>query len=83
MTATATGRLATHEGRDAVAFERTFHAPITDVWAAVTESDRLVAAETGGDVSALVWDRDYWPALRDHYVAIVKELTAGGAPNLP
>jgi uncharacterized protein YndB with AHSA1/START domain len=172
MTATATGRLATHEGRDAVAFERTFHAPITDVWAAVTESDRLerwigtwtgdpasgsvrfqmnaegdavpestyeirrcepprllgiravddfgvwiltlelseaagvttlrlsqviddpaqientgpgwdfyldrlVAAETGGDVSAIDFDRDYYPALRDHYVAIQKELGAG------
>jgi len=172
MTATATGRLATHEGRDAVAFERTFHAPITDVWAAVTESDRLerwigtwtgdpasgsvrfrmnaegdgvpestyeiqrcepprllgvravddvgvwtltlelgeaagvttlrlsqvvddpahientgpgwdyyldrlVAAETGGDVSAIDFDRDYYPALRDHYVGLQKQLDAG------
>jgi uncharacterized protein YndB with AHSA1/START domain len=178
MTAIATGRLDRSGGADSVVFERDFRAPIADVWAAVTESDRLarwigtwtgdpatgavqfqmnaegddvpesryeirrcepprllavhaiddsgtwkltaelretagvttlrlsqviddpsmvestgpgwdfyldrlVAAETGGDVSALVWDRDYWPALRDHYVAIVKELTAGGAPNLP
>ncbi|TDE94269.1 SRPBCC family protein [Occultella glacieicola] len=38
----ATGR---HQERDGVAylvFERTFRAPIADVWAAATESDRLV-----------------------------------------
>jgi uncharacterized protein YndB with AHSA1/START domain len=41
MTARATGRLGDLDGRDAVVFERTFRAPIDDVWAAVTESDRL------------------------------------------
>ena len=30
--------------------------------------DRLVAAETGGDVEAKVWD-DYYPAQADHYRA--------------
>ena len=41
MTATPTGRLGTYEGQDTVVFERTFRAPIDDVWAAVTESERL------------------------------------------
>ena len=31
--------------------------------------DRLVAAETGGDVGAIDFDRDYYPAMRDHYRA--------------
>lgn len=38
---TATGRKEQHDGRTYVAFTRTFRAPIDDVWAAVTESDRL------------------------------------------
>lgn len=29
--------------------------------------DRLVAAETGGDVSTVDFDRDYYPAMRDYY----------------
>ncbi|NHC22240.1 polyketide cyclase [Nocardioides sp. IC4_145] len=29
--------------------------------------DRLVAAETGGDVSAIDFDRDYYPAMAAHY----------------
>jgi uncharacterized protein YndB with AHSA1/START domain len=40
-TPSATGRRQERDGRTYVAFERTFHAPIDDVWAAVTESDRL------------------------------------------
>ena len=40
-TPAATGRKAVHDGQAYVAFERTFRAPIQDVWAAVTESDRL------------------------------------------
>lgn len=36
--------------------------------------DRLVAAETGGDVAALDFDRDYDPALRDHYRTVVADL---------
>jgi uncharacterized protein YndB with AHSA1/START domain len=36
--------------------------------------DRLVAAETGGDVSALDFDRDYYPALRDHYLGVLADL---------
>jgi len=57
MTATATGRLGTFDGRDAVVFERTFTAPITDVWAAVTESDRLerwIGTWTGDPASGSV-----------------------------
>jgi uncharacterized protein YndB with AHSA1/START domain len=29
--------------------------------------DRLVAVETGGDVSAIDFERDYYPAMSDHY----------------
>jgi len=29
--------------------------------------DRLVAAETGGDLAQFVWDRDYYPAMADYY----------------
>ena len=29
--------------------------------------DRLVTAETGGDVSSVDWDRDYYPAMAEHY----------------
>jgi hypothetical protein len=31
--------------------------------------DRLVAAETGGDVDAVDFDRDYYPAMLEHYRA--------------
>jgi len=41
ITPAATGHKREREGQTYVAFERTFHAPIDDVWAAVTESDRL------------------------------------------
>jgi uncharacterized protein YndB with AHSA1/START domain len=41
MTATPTGRLERRGDDDVVVFTRTFSAPIDDVWAAVTESDRL------------------------------------------
>jgi uncharacterized protein YndB with AHSA1/START domain len=170
MTAQATGHLIRHLGRDGIRFERTFRAPTTDVWAAVTESDRmarwigtwtgdpasgtvqlymnaegddvepstvhidrceppqllavrtvdnfgswtltvelaetggvttlslvqvvddpsmiestgpgwdyyldrLVAAETGGDPAAIDWDRDYYPAMKDHYLALTAQLT--------
>jgi len=40
-TARATGHREDRDGTAYVAFERTFRAPIADVWAAVTESDRL------------------------------------------
>jgi uncharacterized protein YndB with AHSA1/START domain len=40
-TPAATGHKEAHEGRDYVVFTRTFRAPIEDVWAAVTESERL------------------------------------------
>lgn len=38
----ATGRREDRDGTAYLVFERTFRASITDVWAAVTESDRLV-----------------------------------------
>ena len=37
--------------------------------------DRLVAAETGGDVEAIAWD-DYYPAQAAYY----GDLDPGGAP---
>lgn len=40
-TARATGHRDDRDGTTYVVFERRFHAPIADVWAAVTESDRL------------------------------------------
>ena len=40
-TPTPTGQHAARDDRDLVVFERTFSAPAEDVWAAVTESDRL------------------------------------------
>lgn len=36
--------------------------------------DRLVAAETGGDVATIDFDADYYPAQREHYVAIQREI---------
>ena len=41
MTPQPTGRHVRRDTLDAVAFDRTFRAPIEDVWAAVTESERL------------------------------------------
>ncbi|MGD7788928.1 SRPBCC family protein [Propionibacteriaceae bacterium Y1700] len=41
MTAKATGRLEKRPSGNVITFERTFGAPITDVWAAITESPRL------------------------------------------
>ncbi|WP_207843046.1 SRPBCC family protein [Williamsia soli] len=41
MTTTPTGLFSQRDEGDAVSFVRTFNAPIDDVWAAVTESDRL------------------------------------------
>lgn len=41
MSTTPTGFLTRRGDRDAVTWERTFRAPIDDVWAAVTESERL------------------------------------------
>lgn len=41
MIAKATGRYETRDGQDLIVLTRTFRAPIEDVWAAVTETDRL------------------------------------------
>ena len=46
--------------------EREFRASIDDVWEAVTESERR-AHWIGGDVSAVDFDRDYYPAMAAHY----------------
>jgi uncharacterized protein YndB with AHSA1/START domain len=48
---TPTGRREERHGTTYVVFDRTFRAPIEDVWAAVTESDRLVRwiGEWSGD----------------------------------
>jgi len=35
--------------------------------------DRLVQAETGGDVAAVLWD-DYYPAQREHYIVVAESL---------
>ncbi|GGG66200.1 hypothetical protein GCM10011374_32800 [Kocuria dechangensis] len=40
--------------------------------------DRLVAAETGGDVDAVDFGRDYHPAMTEHYRALADELQVGG-----
>lgn len=56
-TPTPTGRRATREGHDSVVFERTFTAPVEDVWAAITESDRLgrwIGTWTGDPASGSV-----------------------------
>jgi uncharacterized protein YndB with AHSA1/START domain len=171
MSVKATGRLDRSDGADVVVFERRFAAPVDDVWAAVTESDRLarwigtwtgdpavgsveftmnaegegaaattyeiracepprrlavhaedefgvwdlvveltpegagtllvlrqrladpatldstgpgwdyyldrlVAAETGADPAAVDWDRDYYPALQEHYRQIAAAMAA-------
>lgn len=41
MTARATGRHVRRDDADTLVFERSFAAPVADVWAAVTESERL------------------------------------------
>lgn len=41
MTARATGRHVRRDDADTIVFERSFTAPIADIWAAVTESERL------------------------------------------
>lgn len=33
--------------------------------------DRLVAAETGGDVGAIDFERDYFPAMQDFYRSLL------------
>ena len=62
--------LTEHEGVTTLAFTQVISDPT------ILESvgpgweyylDRLVAAETGGDPSAINFDRDYYPALSDHY----------------
>ncbi|WP_229052621.1 SRPBCC family protein [Aeromicrobium sp. Leaf350] len=38
--------------------------------------DRLVTAETDGDVESVAWD-DYYPAQREHYVALAETIEPG------
>ncbi|RNL61257.1 SRPBCC family protein [Nocardioides marmoriginsengisoli] len=57
MTPTPTGRRLDRDGRTYVEFTRTFRAPIDDVWAAVTEPDRLarwIGTWTGDPASGAV-----------------------------
>lgn len=57
MNAKATGRRETREGRDVVVLTRTFRAPIEDVWAAVTDPDRMarwIGTWTGDPASGSV-----------------------------
>ncbi len=57
MNAAATGRHEVLEGFDAVVFTRTFRSPITDVWAAVSTSDRMerwIGTWTGDPTSGAV-----------------------------
>ncbi len=35
--------------------------------------DRLVAAQTGGDVGAIDFEADYYPAMSDYYRALFEE----------
>ena len=37
--------------------------------------DRLVAAETGGDVAGVDFEADYYPAMRDYYLTLQSSLT--------
>ncbi|MEO6512079.1 MAG: SRPBCC family protein [Nocardioides sp.] len=57
MTTTPTGRLETVDGRLNLFVDRTFQAPIEDVWAAITEPDRLarwIGTWTGDPASGAV-----------------------------
>jgi uncharacterized protein YndB with AHSA1/START domain len=57
MTTTPTGRIEQREGRHVLVQVRTFHAPIEDVWAAVTEPERLarwIGSWTGDPASGAV-----------------------------
>jgi uncharacterized protein YndB with AHSA1/START domain len=63
-------RLREHEGRTTLTFAQQVDDPATaaDVgpgWEFYL--DRLVAAQTGGDVAALDFERDYHPAMQEHY----------------
>ena len=52
-----TGRQEERHGETFLVFERTFRAPIQDVWAAVTESDRMarwIGVWTGDPASGAV-----------------------------
>lgn len=63
-------RLSEHEGTTTLTFVQVIDDP-----AAASEVgpgweyylDRLVAAETGGDVRAVDFERDYYPAMQEHY----------------
>ena len=112
MSVTPSGRVDRGpDGRLRLVISRQFRSPIDDVWASVTEPerlarwigtftgdpasgrvafrmtaegdapaeaesvgpgweyylDRLVEAETGGDVTAIDFERDYFPAMAAHY----------------
>ena len=63
-------RLSEHEGTTTLRFSQVIDDPRTaaDVgpgWEYYL--DRLVAAETGGDVGAVDFGRDYHPAMQEHY----------------
>jgi uncharacterized protein YndB with AHSA1/START domain len=60
MSARPTGRLETRDGTSYVVLERAFRAPIEDVWAAVTEPERLerwIGTYTGDPATGAVMFR--------------------------
>lgn len=67
-TARATGRSEVRDETAHVVFERTFKAPMADLWAAVTESDRLTRwiGNWSGDLARIDFD-DYYPHFAGHH----------------
>ncbi|MFD0427240.1 polyketide cyclase [Streptomyces zhihengii] len=85
MNSTPTGRRETIDGLDSIAFDRTFRAGIEDVWAAVTESDRLarwIGAWTGDPASGAVDFRMLFEG-DEHQAEVLTIRECGPAPSGP
>lgn len=79
---TTHGTRAEHDGRTFIEFTRTFPAPIEDVWAAVTESDRLarwIGGWTGDPADGHV---QFLMGFEDNATPERMEITACEAPRL-